>query len=136
MTRQAAFPYVLFAVTYFVLGLLFAAATDHLHVPMAHHMVMARLVALALAAIGLLTAFRFGRVTYRGLLITTCVMFLALALSIFVLLGQHVDLQQLIATLGARAMLVSFGSSVADCIGAPLLALFFMRRLNRRHAIA
>ena len=133
MAKCAAFPYILFAAAFVVLDVLFAAATYHLHVQTTIYW-LAYLVA---ASISLLVALRFGRINYRSLFTTTCVLSIAMVLVILGLLesiarqtpGGHVDVSHFFYMLGWRPIALSLSES----IGAPLLALFFIRRLRPAH---
>ena len=141
LTERAAFPYVLYAVTYMVFGMLYAVATDHMHAPMTLDWLSYRAGSLVTAALSLLFALRFGRISYRGLLATTCVLFIAVELAIFALLeliaeqtpGHRVavlDMVHLVHTWGWHLTVTFLASSLTDLVAVPLLALFFIRRLR------
>lgn len=128
---RVAFPYFLFSMAFVVLGMLYAAASDHAQVSI----VVNWLASLVTAAISLLLAFRLGRISYRGLFATTCVLFIAIEFAIFALLeliaqrtpSHHFAMSDMVQV--ARSLgWIHLATSSAGVLGAPLLALFFIQR--------
>ncbi len=131
LVMRVAFPYILFAVAFLVLSLLYSAASDHAQVSIVTNW----LASLVAAAISLLLALRLGRIGYRGLFVATCVLFIAVEVAIFAVLeliaqktpSHHFalsDMVQVAHTLGW----IHLATSLAGLLGAPLLALFLIRR--------
>ena len=133
-TARAAFPYILFAATFVLLSLLFAATGDQPHLPHISNW----LAYLVVVPISLLAALRVGELTYRALFVTACILYIATYLAISGLLKRiamqsdgRVNGLQLIDMAGWQPFVFSFAATV----GAPLLGLFVLRHFRGTHVV-